>query len=226
MVNELVNTSIFSTFGPYEVLINMLLALIGGVIISIVYRYTHKGLSYSQSFTLTIIFVTVIVSIVMMVIGASVARAFALVGAMSIIRFRTVVKDTKDTSYVFAGLSIGLAAGTGNYFIVLAGTAFISIMAITLYKFNFGSLYKSEFILRMNFDQNYSSEHYLEQIQQFAKRSNMLHIEPSAEGRFLNLTYDIVLKEGMTAEEFTSSLDKIEGLSQIVLIASKNDVDF
>ncbi len=99
--NPLAAVGTVFNYGPYEILINMTLAFVLGIIISAVYRYTHKGLSYSQSFTLTIVFVTVVVAVVMMVIGSSLARAFALVGALSIIRFRTVVKDTKDTAYVF-----------------------------------------------------------------------------------------------------------------------------
>ena len=101
-------------YGPYEILGNMALALALGLLASVVYRATHKGLSYSQSFTLTIVFVTLVVAVIMMVIGSSLARAFALVGALSIIRFRTVVKDTKDTAYVFYGLALGMAAGTSN----------------------------------------------------------------------------------------------------------------
>ncbi|MBU0679587.1 MAG: DUF4956 domain-containing protein [Verrucomicrobia bacterium] len=214
------------TYGPYDILINMVLALVLGLVISSVYRYTHKGLAYSQSFTLTIVFVAVITAIVMMVIGSSLARAFALVGAMSIIRFRTVVKDTKDTAYVFCALAVGLAAGTSNYFIAVAGGAFVAVMAVVLYKLNYGALYKSEFILRFTFDQQYGSAGYLEQIQSHSKRSNLLNIEPSGDGRYLSLTYDIALKEGATAEEFAKAMDQVEGTSEVVLIASKNDVDY
>ena len=79
-------------YSPVEILLNMILAMLLGLLLASVYRYTHKGLSYSQSFTLTIVFVTVIVAITLMAIESSLARAFALVGAMSIIRFRTVVR--------------------------------------------------------------------------------------------------------------------------------------
>ena len=62
---------------------------------------------------------------VIMIIGNNLARAFALVGALSIIRFRTVVKDNKDTAYIFWALAVGMASGTGSYFLALAGTAMI-----------------------------------------------------------------------------------------------------
>ncbi len=209
-----------------DVLLNLSLAFILGVILAYVYRGTHKGLSYSQSFTLTIVFVTVIVSAVMMVIGGSVARAFALVGALSIVRFRTVVKDTKDTTYIFAGLASGMAAGTMLYFLALATTVFFCAVALALHHVNFGALYKSEFILRFMFDQKFSSASYLEKIQEFGLRSNLLHIEPSGDGKFLSLTYDVSLRDGVTAAQFAREFGMVEGASQVTLIASKNDVDF
>ncbi len=227
MENDVLNALGSSlNYTPFEIIVNMCLSLVLGLSISLVYRYTHKGLSYSQSFTLTIVFVTVIVAIVMMVIGSSLARAFALVGALSIIRFRTVVKDTKDTSFIFTALAVGMAAGTGNYFLGIAAAMFISIVAIILHKINFGALYKSEFILRFVLDQAYSSAAYLEHIKEFSKRSNLLHIEPSGDGNFLSLTYDLVLKEGATAEQFAKAIGKVEGTSEVTLIASKNDIDY
>lgn len=209
-----------------EMAINMALATALGVLVSLVYRSTHKGLSYSQSFTQTILFVTVIVAIVMMVIGSSLARAFALVGALSIIRFRTVVKDTKDTAFVFGALAIGMAAGTSNYVLAALAAAFVCAIALTVYTTNFGALYKSEFILRFTFDQSSDSAAYLQIIQEHAKRSNLLHLEPSGDGSTLRLTYDITLEKDATAEKLTSALGTVEGTSDVVLIVSKSDVDY
>ena len=107
-------------YSPDEILINLAASFILALAIAFTYRTTHRGLSYSQSFVLTLIFVTVITSMVVMVIGNNLARAFALVGAMSIIRFRTVVKDTKDTAFVFFALASGLAAGTSSYLLAAA----------------------------------------------------------------------------------------------------------
>ncbi|MBF0196818.1 MAG: DUF4956 domain-containing protein [Planctomycetes bacterium] len=210
----------------YDILLNMLLALGSGFWLSCIYRYTHKGLSYSQSFTQTIVYIAVIIAVVIMAIGSSLPTAFALVGALSIIRFRTVIKDTKDISYIFASLAVGLAAGTSHYFIAISGTLFVTVIGVIMHKANYGALYKSEFILRFRYNQDFSSDAYLEKIQEFAKRSNLLHIEPADEGKSLHLTYDINLKEGKTADEFSKEMGQLEGSSEIVLIASKNDVDY
>lgn len=214
------------TYSYPEMVINIALATVLGLMVAVVYRMTHKGLSYSQSFTQTILFVSVIVAIVMMVIGASLAKAFALVGALSIIRFRTVVKDTRDTSFVFGALAVGMAAGTSNYFLAGVAAAFICCVALVMHKVNFGSLYKSEFILRFTFDQSYDSAAYLEVIQEQSKRSNLLHIEPSGDRKTLRLTYDITLREEATAEKLTTALGQVEGISEVVLIAAKSDIDY
>lgn len=227
MENELLKAAgSLLTYSYQEMAINIVLSFVLGMIIASMYRYTHTGLSYSQSFTQTIVFVAVVVSVVMMVIGSSLARAFALVGALSIIRFRTVVKDTKDTSFVFAALAVGMAAGTSNYFLAAVASGFISLMAIFFYKTNYGALHKSEFILRFSFDQNKNSEDYLGHIGKFAKRSNLLHIEPSGDGNTLQLTYDIVLKENTNAEILTGAIGNVDGVSEVVLIASKSDVNY
>ena len=105
----------------------------------------------------TNIFLSLIVCMVIMTIGNNIARAFALVGALSIIRFRTVIKDTRDIIYIFWSLAAGMACGTGSYFIALASSVIITITAFILYKTNYGSIYKSEFILQFRynkFDEN------------------------------------------------------------------------
>lgn len=213
-------------YGTGEIFMNIAVATVFGLIISLVYRQTHKGLSYSQSFTQTILFVSVIVAIVMMVISGSIARAFALVGALSIIRFRTVVKDTRDTAFVFAALALGMAAGTEAYRLGAIGCGFVVGIALLTYSTNFGALYKSEFILRFTFDQDSDSTGYLEQIQHHSKRSNLLHIEPSGDGSTLRLTYDITLDKDMTAEQLTKGVNGVSGTSEIVLIVAKNDIDY
>ena len=209
-----------------EMIINMVAALVIGMLLSVTYRVTHKGLSYSQSFGQTIVFITLIVAIVMMVIEGSLARAFALVGALSIIRFRTVLKDTKDMSFIFGALALGMAAGTSNYFLAAAGSIMVIFLAYLLYKTNFGAVYKSEFILRFRFFRRGESSHYLEAINSICKRSSLIHMEPSGDNESVSLTYDLALKDDRTADELTKIIGGLEDVSEIDLISSKNDIDF
>lgn len=215
------------TYDAITVTYNLLLSCILGIVISTIYKVTHKGLSYSQSFMLTIVFVTVVVCMVMMVIGNNLARAFALVGALSIIRFRTVIKDTKDTSYVFFGLAAGMAAGTSSYFLAVIGVVIISLLSIFLYKTNYGSIYKSEIILRFRSESNIKASVYNKILNKYTISSNILHVEPSSDKKSSNIiTFDLILKKNISLENFSSDLQKVKGLSEIKLIASKTDVDY
>ena len=214
-------------YGPSEILINLVLAFILGMAISWVYKATHKGLSYSQSFMLTSIFVAVIVAMVIMVIGNNLARAFALVGALSIIRFRTVVKDTKDTAYIFWALAAGMAAGTGSYFLAIAGSLVISLIAYVLYISNYGSIHKSEFILqfRIKNDGNDTQE-YSKIISRYAKKSTLLHVEPSGDNNTSKISFDIIMKKDENQNEFASDIAKLDEISEVALVAAKHDVDY
>ena len=215
-------------YSQFDILINISLAIILGLFISYVYKSTHKGVSYSQSFMLTIVFVTIIVSMVMMVIGNNIARAFALVGALSIIRFRTVVKDTKDTAYIFLALASGMAAGTSSYFLAIAGSLITATVAYILHATNYGSIYSSEFILRFRLKTIESSEQhpYMEILNSFAKRANLLHIEPSGDSLSTRMTYDIVMIKDKSPNEMSLELSKLDDISELVIVASEHDIDY
>ena len=209
-----------------EVIINSLVAFLLSMVIAYTYKKTHQGLSYSQSFVLTIIFITIIIGFVMMVIGNSLTRAFALVGALSIIRFRTVVKDTKDTAYIFWALAVGMGAGTGNYFIALYATVFMSLVAWIMYKFNFGVQKSSDFILRFYFDKTTDDESYVNYINKNSDNNALLHMEPSGDNHTLYMTFDISLKEEVEMNDFLTDFSKHKGISEVVLVSAKNDITY
>ena len=212
---------------PSEIIINLILSFIFGVIISLVYKKTHKGLSYSQSFMITNIFIAVIVCMVIMIIGNNLARAFALVGALSIIRFRTVIKDTKDIAYIFWSLAAGMGAGTGSYFLSITGTALLIVIAFILYKTNFGSIYKSEFILQFRFLKSEDSEpKYNDIMKQHTKSSTLLNAEPSGDNKTIKLTFDILMKEDKELNKFVSEITNVTGVSEVALVAAKSDIDY
>ena len=215
-------------YSQFDILINISLAIILGLFISYVYKSTHKGVSYSQSFMLTIVFVTIIVSMVMMVIGNNIARAFALVGALSIIRFRTVVKDTKDTAYIFLALASGMAAGTSSYFLAIAGSLITATVAYILHATNYGSIYSSEFILRFRLKtiDSHEQHSYMEILNSFAKRANLLHIEPSGDSLSTRMTYDIVMIKDKSPNEMSLELSKLDDISELVIVASEHDIDY
>ena len=219
--------NISDVYLPSEIIINLFLAFFLGLAISLVYKKTHKGLSYSQSFMLTNIFVCLIVCMVIMIIGNSLARAFALVGALSIIRFRTVVKDTKDTAYIFWSLAAGMAAGTGSYFLAIIGTIIISSVAFILYFSNYGSFVKSEFILQFWLDtKTKDHQHFIKVIKSFTNTHTLLCSESSDDGKSLKNSYDIIMKEKYDSKDLIQELSKLKNITELVVVAGKSDIDY
>jgi uncharacterized membrane protein YhiD involved in acid resistance len=214
-------------YSPLSIIMNLVLALLAGLLIGVIYRKTHKGLSYSQSFVVTLVLMCITVSAVMMVIGSNLARAFALVGALTIVRFRTVVKDTKDTAFIFFALTEGIASGTGNYLLTVFSTLFIGTVAMLLSRTNFGSMHRSEFILRFRFNRETGDEQgYIGFIGERASKSTIIHIEPSSDGIYLTLTYDISLKTGFSSSDIVTGLNAVQGVDNVNLVAASNDIDY
>ena len=138
-------------FSAPEVMLAMIVSTLLAFILSVVYRTTHRGTSYSQSFIVTMFVMSIATAVVMMIIGSNIARAFSLVGALSIIRFRTAVKDPRDTSYLFASMIAGMGCGTHFYMAAIMMTLFISGLVLALYSIDYGIKGKLESVLRVTF---------------------------------------------------------------------------
>lgn len=121
-------------------LLSFLLAFVLGQVVAWVYSRTHSGPSYSRSFTQSLVIMSVVVSFVMFVIGNSIVTAFGLLGALALIRFRNVLKDTRDTVFVFISLVVGMAVGTQRYVLAITGTAALILVVFFLDVTAFGTL--------------------------------------------------------------------------------------
>ena len=115
-----------------EITIRLAAGLLGGIIVSWIYRKTRPDFAIAPSFPGTLVLLAVLIAMVTQVIGDSVARAFSLVGALSIVRFRTVVRDTQDTAYVIFAVVVGMAVGTNNFIVAVIGILIVAIAAFTL----------------------------------------------------------------------------------------------
>jgi hypothetical protein len=144
MFEEFQNFDLFPVT-VFTVIGNLIVSFICGIVISLVYRFVYKGPSYSVTFVNSLVFLSMITSVVILVIGNNLATAFGLVGAMSIIRFRTAVRDVQDIVFIFFSLVVGMAAGVGLYSVAIAGTLFISLAIILLSVTNFGQAKKGSF---------------------------------------------------------------------------------
>src|SRR6476661_249717 len=114
--------------------VRLVLALALGLAIAWVYKRARSANGEAESFGVTLVLLTILIAMVTQVIGDNVARAFSLVGALSIVRFRTVVRDTQDTAYVIFAVAIGMAMGANHPSVALCGLAVVGAAAVGLKK--------------------------------------------------------------------------------------------
>lgn len=115
-----------------QVLLNLTVAFVCGVVIFLVYRYFNKSVVYSVRFNMLIVMVCVITSLIIITIGSNLVLTLGMVGALSIVRFRAAVKDPLDVGFLFWGVAAGLTAGAQLYTVALIGTGFIAVVYMFL----------------------------------------------------------------------------------------------
>lgn len=128
LFNQLANTS--ATLTTSQVLMNFVIAAILGIVIFISYLTTHTRVIYSSRFNVSLVMITVITTLVMSVIGNNIALSLGMVGALSIVRFRTAIKDPRDTAYIFWGVAVGICCGVSDFLIAGIGTCFIFVILL------------------------------------------------------------------------------------------------
>jgi len=202
-----------------EVFENLVVSLICGLLISLFYRVTYRGPGMSYSFLNSLIILALITSVVIMVIGNNLARAFGLVGAMSIIRFRTAIKETQDIIFIFFALSIGMASGVGLHALALASTVFIGLILYVLTKTNAVSPKKKDFLLQFSFKSNggYEEAPFLMEFQKYCKDSKLINTKAMMEDDSLELSYHVVLKDSKLITEFVNQLKNSKGVNNVNL---------
>jgi uncharacterized membrane protein YhiD involved in acid resistance len=202
-----------------EVFENLVVSLICGLLISLFYRLTYRGPGMSYSFINSLIVLALITSVVIMVIGNNLARAFGLVGAMSIIRFRTAIKETQDIIFIFFALSIGMASGVGLHALALASTVFIGLILYVLTKTNAVNPKKKDFLLQFSYRANggYEEAPFLGVFQKFCKDSKLINTKAMMEVDSLELSYHVVLKDPKFITEFVNQLKNSKGVNNVNL---------
>jgi len=215
-----------STFSFFDVVVNVIFAFIMGLFISLIYRVTYRGYSYSTSFINTLVIIAMVTSIVIMVIGNNLARAFGLVGAMSIIRFRTVVKDTRDIAFVFFSLAGGMAAGAGNHVIGLIGSTITGVVVLLFYVINYGSIRRKELLLKFYLLPQPGDESiYLPVFKKYLSTHTLLNIKSARMGQFLELSLHVRLKNLEQYQNFTHELSILEGIERVSLVFGEDSGD-
>lgn len=184
-----------------QIVIGMLVALVLTLLIYEVYKKTYSGIMYSKEFNITIVMLGLITTFIIMVIGSNLALSLGMVGALSILRFRTAVKEAKDAGYLFWAIGVGLSCGTGIYTIGVVGSLFI---AFTLFLFHYlGKKSESAYLLVVQ-GQGLEEEEMEKKLSGLTDRYVVKMTNHNGEA--VELTYEIRLKG--TAGELAGSLKR------------------
>jgi uncharacterized membrane protein YhiD involved in acid resistance len=210
----------------YTVIGNLLVSFVCGMVISLVYRYVYKGPSYSVTFVNSLVILAMITSVVILVIGNNLARAFGLVGAMSIIRFRTAVRDVQDIVFIFFALSIGMAAGVGLYTVAISGTLIISLAIILLSISNFGQSKKREFLLQLSYDSSDENEMIIERIlKKHCRKLKLVNLKNVGSDNVLEAFYHVSLRDERKNSLLLTELNDTRFVHNVNLYFDEDDVN-
>jgi hypothetical protein len=213
----------FSPSAAASILLNLLVAFLLGLALAWLYRKTYRGFSYSSSFLQTLILLSMITSVVIMVIGSSLVRAFGLVGSMSIIRFRTALKDTWDIAFVFFALSCGLAAGSGNALVGLLGVLAIGSVVAVLHRTRFGYLQHKELLLRFWMPaRTQDKPPYLAVFERHLTQYSLLNVRSASSSDALELSFFVRLKAPDRTAPLVNDLSALEGLERVTLLVGED----
>jgi hypothetical protein len=196
------------------------------LVIAWVYRFTHKGVSYSQQYVHTLVLMGTVVSLIMLIIGSNVARAFALVGALSIIRFRNAMKETRDVGFIFLTMAIGMAVGTRFFLLAAFATCFLSAISIILARFDMFGKEVTERILRIRFPANYDYETAFEiPFRAHLDEYRVISVETVKTGDLQELVCSVVLKKSSTGGALLESIRAHNGNNKVSLVVGQQEVD-
>jgi uncharacterized integral membrane protein len=223
--------SIFAqvTAGTELTLMNALLtiitAIVLGALISVTYMKTQTN--YTQSFTLTMIVLPVIVAIIILLIGSNIARAFSLAGAFSIIRFRSAPGDPKDIAFVLFTMAAGLACGVGSFGYAVLFTIILCVLMFVLKVTNFGAKKAAQKLLKVTIPESLGYEEAFEEVfKMFDIAYELKKVRTTELGSLYELVYVVTIDHLTSQKEFLDAIRCRNGNLDITLTMSPTAAEF
>jgi uncharacterized membrane protein YhiD involved in acid resistance len=190
-----------------------------------VYRKTHSGVAYTRSFFLTLMMISPIVTMVMLAIGSNVALSLGLVGALSIIRFRTVIKDAKDMTFLFLAIGVGLCCGANAWLVAVIGTLVISLITVVMSKIGHGGAGSADYILIFRSNQKEPWNAVSPTAQDMIAWKQLRGVTDVDSGTEFEYTYNVRLASKAAPERIVGEFSKNGGVRQVTMIAPENHLD-
>lgn len=198
------------------VMLGLLLAFVGGQTIAWVYMYTHSGLSYSRSFVASLLVIPVVVCLVMMVLSNNLVTAFGLMAVFAIVRFRNILRDTLDTTYVLTVIVIGMACGTLKFATAVLGCAILSLLLLYIWFSGFGTRHRFDVIVNLHWSRPMGE---LADLQGLFRRHSLKALcasQRANEGQEgMDFSYRLLLRNPERLDELLDELRQLPGATRV-----------
>ena len=228
-MNDLFNTFLSADYSaqpinPAALLLGLCLAFLAGLLIAWTYMITHAGLSYSRSFVNALVVIPMIVTVVMMVLNNNLITAFGLMAVFAVVRFRNVLRDTLDTSYMLAVLAVGMACGTQRFSLAVIATMTLMAVMFFLWTTSFGNRHRYDLIVNLHWGRPVAEIAFILRV--LERHSRKVHratqrSDERQEG--LDLSYRLLLRDPGRVEEFLNELREVEGVSRITSLKAEQE---
>jgi hypothetical protein len=198
-------------------ILGLLISLAGGHILAWVYMVTHSGLSYSRSFVKSLVVMPVVVALVMHVLANNIITAFGMMAVFTIVRFRNMLRDTLDTTYILLVLVLGMAAGSEKFATAVSGLVVMVLALLYLWATSFGSRHRYDVILNLHWSRPLAEvaevDHLLER---HARRSRRASQRASNDpGAGADLSYWLLLRDRARVGELLTEVQGLTGVSHV-----------
>ena len=208
-------TNQFINLTPWNILIGLLMGCLVGLVIAFVYKRCYRGVLYSPTFALTLVMLTLITTPVVMCIKSNIALSMGMVGALSIVRFRTAVKDPMDTAYMFWALTMGILLGAELYVHALMVVLVISVILILLSFLHFGK--GNAYLLVVHYD-DYAEQDITQLLRRTVKQRKLRSKTVTRSGAEMTVEVRLDNKQDLVA-----AVLNLEGVHDATLVACQTE---
>ena len=208
------------TISVTDMLISLIVAFLIGIFIIYVYRKTYTGVVYSKAFSLCILMLAMVTAMIIRTISSNISLSLGMVGALSIVRFRTAVKEPVDTGFMFWGISAGIMAGAGLYIIAVVASLILGVLYFLTYLMGFRVANRYLLVLKYEIDAHNEIMKKLKALKKFKVRSKSIFNDK------VELSLEVDVKENKNGSISTTLVDEFSGVDGVInasLIAYQND---
>ena len=219
-------TDLSGTFSTLDVIFTLTLSFLLSMIICSVYKATHQNVSYSQSFVQTLVVVCMVIGVIMLIVGSNIARAFALVGALSVVRFRNALKETRDVGFIFLVMAVGMATGTRFHVLAVAATVAICAVIILLNRFNAFASDVHRQVVKVEVPPEGDFDALVEDVLvKMTKGFELVSTETIRSGALLELFYTVEMKKDSKPKELVDALSAVNTGQRVTVLSGYDQTD-